>query len=201
VPGAIIPVARNGGPQGESLRPLRSASDFNTSQLVINDLVNSIKRMLYDDSLPPDNMSARSATEIVQRMKELSQNLGSAYGRLITEVLTPIVRRVLFVMDQQNLIDLPLDVDGQEVKVVPTSPLAESQNLDDLQKVLQYGQIAAQFGQVGQMAINQEEMLDYIAQKMGVPQSLLTTPEEKEMMVQRMQEMQQQQAMQQQGEQ
>jgi len=199
VPGAIIPVARNGGPQGESLRPLRSASDFNTSQLVINDLVNSIKRMLYDDSLPPDNMSARSATEIVQRMKELSQNLGSAYGRLITEVLTPIVRRVLFVMDEQNLIDLPLDVDGQEVKVVPTSPLAESQNLDDLEKVLQYGQIAAQFGQVGQMAINQEEMLNYIAVKIGVPQSLLTTPEEREQMVQQMQ--QQMQAQQQQSQQ
>jgi uncharacterized alpha-E superfamily protein len=132
-------------------------------------------------------------------MKELSQNLGSAYGRLITEVLTPIVRRVLFVMDEQNLIDLPLDVDGQEVKVVPTSPLAESQNLDDLEKVLQYGQIAAQFGQVGQMAINQEEMLNYIAVKIGVPQSLLTTPEEREQMIQQMQ--QQMQAQQQQSQQ
>jgi hypothetical protein len=90
VPGAIIPVARNGGAQGESLRPLRSGTDFNVSQLVINDLVMSIKKMLYDDSLPPDNMSARSATEIVQRMKELSQNLGSAYGRLITEAMTPL---------------------------------------------------------------------------------------------------------------
>jgi len=198
VPGAIIPVARNGGPQGESLRPLQSAADFNTSQLVINDLVNSIKRMLFDDSLPPDNMSARSATEIVQRMKELSQNLGSAYGRLITEVMTPIVKRILYVMDEMNLIDLPLSVNGQQVKVVPTSPLAQAQNLDDLEKVLQFGQIAAQFGQVGQMAINQEEMLEYIAHKMGVPQSLLTTPEEKELMVQQMQEMQQQQAMQQQ---
>jgi len=195
VPGAIIPVARNGGPQGESLRPLQSASDFNVSQLVINDLVNSIKKMLFDDSLPPDNMSARSATEIVQRMKELSQNLGSAYGRLITEVMTPIVRRVLYVMDQQNLIDLPLEINGMQVKVVPTSPLAESQNMDDLEKVLQFGQIAAQFGQAGQMAINQEEMLDYIAQKMGVPQSLLTTPEERQQMVEQMQQaMQQQQA-------
>lgn len=197
VPGAIIPVARNGGPQGESLRPLRSAADFNTSQLVINDLVSSIKRMLFDDSLPPDNMSARSATEIVQRMKELSQNLGSAYGRLITEVLTPIVRRVLYVMDEMNIIDLPLSVDGMEVKVVPTSPLAQAQNLDDLEKVLQFGQIAAQFGQIGQMAVNQEEMLEYIAVKMGVPQSLLTTPEQREQMIQQMQQMQQMQQQQQ----
>jgi len=194
-PGAIIPVARNGGAQGESLRPLRTASDFNTSQLVINDLVNSIKKMLFDDSLPPDNMSARSATEIVQRMKELSQNLGSAYGRLITEAMTPIVRRVLYVMDQMDIIDLPLDVNGMQVKVVPTSPLAQTQNMEDLEKVLQFGQIAAQFGQVGQMALNQEEMIDYIAVKMGVPQELLTTPAEREQMMQEMQQaMAQQQA-------
>jgi len=195
-PGAIIPVARNGGAQGESLRPLRSATDFNTSQLVINDLVMNIKKMLYDDSLPPDNMSARSATEIVQRMKELSQNLGSAYGRLITEAMTPIVRRVLYVMDQMNIIDLPLEVNGLQVKVVPTSPLAQAQNMEDLDSVLQFAQIAQAFGQAGQMAINQEEMLTYIAEKMGVPQNLLNSPEQKEQMMMEMQQMmaQQQQA-------
>ena len=37
-PGAIIPVARNGGPQGESLRMLPRSGDFNVSQIVINDL-------------------------------------------------------------------------------------------------------------------------------------------------------------------
>tara|TARA_R110000868_G_scaffold31354_2_gene115104 strand:- start:2292 stop:3866 length:1575 start_codon:yes stop_codon:yes gene_type:complete len=180
VPGAIIPVARNGGAQGESLKPLRTASDFNVSQLIINDMVMSIKKMLFDDSLPPDNMSARSATEIVQRMKELSQNLGSAYGRLITEALTPIVRRVLSVMDQQGLIDLPLNVNGLQVKIVPTSPLADAQNMEDLDRVLQFGQIAQQFGQVAAVAIKQERMLDYIAEKMSVPQELLNTPQERE---------------------
>ena len=198
-PGAIIPVARNGGPQGESLRPLRSAADFNTSQLVINDLVMSIKKMLFDDSLPPDNMSARSATEIVQRMNELSQNLGSAYGRLITEAMTPIVRRILYVMDQQNIIDMPLRVNNMEVRVVPTSPLAQAQNMEDLEKVLQFAQIAAQFGQAGQMTLNQEDLLEYIATKMGVPQSILTTPAERDQMVQQMMQQQQQAAAAQQG--
>src|SRR6056300_1954337 len=131
--------------------------------------------MLFDDSLPPDNMSARSATEIVQRMKELSQNLGSAYGRLITEAMTPLVRRILYVMDEMNIIDLPLEVNGLQVKIVPNAPLAQAQNMDELEKVLQFGQIAQQFGMLGQVAVNQEEMLDYIAVKMGVPQSLLNT--------------------------
>jgi len=197
VPGAIIPVARNGGAQGESLRPLRTGSDFNVSQLVRNDLVMSIKKMLFDDSLPPDNMSARSATEIVQRMKELSQNLGSAYGRLITEAMTPIVRRVLSVMDERGLIDLPLEVNGLEVKIVPTSPLADAQNMEDLERVLQFGQIAQQFGQVAAVAVKQEAMLDYVAIKMGVPQQLLNTPQERQQVMQEMQaammQMQQQQ--------
>jgi len=188
IPGAIIPVARNGGPQGESLRPLRTGADFNVSQLVRNDLVMSIKKMLFDDSLPPDNMSARSATEIVQRMKELSQNLGSAYGRLITEAMTPIVRRVLSVMDERGIIDLPLEVNGLQVKIVPTSPLAQAQNMDDLEKVLQFGQIAQQFGQVAAVTLKQEAMIDYIAVKMGVPQELLNTPEEREMVMQEMQQ-------------
>jgi hypothetical protein len=115
VPGAIIPVARNGGPQGESLKALPRAGDFNVSQIIINDLRQNIKRILLDESLPPDNMSARSATEVVERMKELAQNLGSAFGRLINETMVPVVSKVLQVMDDRGIIELPLRVNGLEV--------------------------------------------------------------------------------------
>jgi len=169
------------------------------SQLVINDLVMNIKKMLYDDSLPPDNMSARSATEIVQRMKELSQNLGSAYGRLITEAMGPLVRRILYVMDERGLIDLPLKVDGLEVRITPTSPLAEAQNMEDLEKVLQFAQIAQSAGPIGQIAMNQDELVDYIAEKMGIPQRVLNNRQEREAIAMQMQQqmaaMQQQQPM------
>ena len=124
MPGAIIPVARNGGPQGESLRPLPRAGDFNVSQIVMDDLRGNIKRTLLDESLPPDNMSARSATEVVERMKELSQNLGSAFGRLINETMIPVVSRMLQVMDERGLITLPLKVNGLEIKIAPVAPLA-----------------------------------------------------------------------------
>ena len=59
----------------------------------MKDLQDSIKKQLLDDGLPPDDMSARSATEIVAKQKELAQNLGSAFGRLITEALIPIVTK------------------------------------------------------------------------------------------------------------
>ena len=186
-PGAIIPVARNGGPNGASLQPLRSAADFNVDQLVINDLVMGIKKMLLDDTLPLDTQSARSATEIVERMKELSQNLGAAYGRLITECMMPMVNRILYVMNEKDLVDMPLKADGKVVRVVPVSPLAQAQNMDDLRNVLEFAQIAQTAGPMGQVAINQDAMLDYIVEKMAVPRSIINSQEEREAIVQEMQ--------------
>jgi hypothetical protein len=179
LPGAIIPVARNGGPQGESLRPLARSGDFNVSQIVINDLRMNIKRILFDESLPPDNMSARSATEVVERMKELAQNLGSAFGRLINETMIPLVSKTLEVMDERGLIDLPLKVNGLEIKVAPVAPLAMAQNMEDVNAVLQFAQIAQGAGPEGQLSLKIGEMLDFIAERLGVPAKLVASPAER----------------------
>ena len=65
---------------------------------------------------------------------------------MIQETLVPIVSRTLFVMDQQGLIDMPLKVNGVEVKVTPVSPLAQAQKLQEINDVVQYMQIANQMG-------------------------------------------------------
>lgn len=199
LPGAIIPVARNGGPQGASLAPLPRSGDPQLSQIVANDLRMSIKKILLDEDLPPENMSARSATEITEKTRQLAQNLGSAFGRLINETMYPIVRRTLETMDQMGMIDLPLRVNGLEVKVVPSAPLAQAQNMAKVQEVMQFAQIAQAAGPAGQFVLKQEAVLDYVAEQMAVPSELITTPEERvEMQKQAMQQMQQQMQMQQQ---
>lgn len=190
VPGAIIPVARNGGPQGESLRPLARAGDFNVTQLVLNDLRMNVKKILLDDSLPPDNMSARSATEIAERMKELATNMGAAFGRLITETMVPVVSKTLAIMDQEGLIDLPLKVNGLEIKVVPISPIAQAQSMGDIEKTLQWAQLSAQLGPEAAMNVKSAEISDFIADSLGVPARVRATPQERQ---QKMEEMQKQQ--------
>lgn len=191
VPGAIIPVARNGGPQGPSLLPLPRSGDFNVSQLVINDMTQSIKRILLDESLPPDNMSARSATEIVERMKELAQNLGSAFGRLINETMIPLTAKILEVMDERGLIDLPLRVNGLEVKVTPVAPLAQAQAMEEVNAVLQYAQLMQGFGTDGAVAIKTDLVVDYIGDKLGVPALLRNTAAERAVLMEEMQAQQQ----------
>ena len=183
VPGAIIPVARNGGPQGDSLKMLPRSGDFNVAQIVINDLRMNVKKILLDDTLPPDNMSARSATEIAERMRELSQNLGSAFGRLIAETMVPLVARVMHVMDERGLIAMPLRVNGLEVKVTPVSPIAQAQNMGDIEKITQWVQLSSSLGPEGQMAVRTGSIADYIADKLGVPANLRTTLEERQQMM------------------
>ena len=206
VPGGIIPVARNGGPQGPSLLPLPRSGDFNVSQLVINDLRQNVKRILLDESLPPENMSARSATEIVERMKELSQNLGSAFGRLINETMIPIVTKILEVMDERGMIDLPLRVNGLEVKVSPVAPLANAQAMDEVNAALQFAQITQQMGAEGTVAVKYGDMIDYLGDKLGVPAALRNSAAERgfileEQRAQQTQAMAAQMAMQAQGQQ
>ena len=194
VPGAVVPVARNGGPQGPSLQPLPRAGDLQLTQIVLQDLRMNIKRILLDDSLPPDNMSARSATEIVERMRELATNLGSAFGRLITETMVPIVVRSMAVMEEARIIPkLPLSINGQEIKVVPVSPLAQAQNMDDVQDVMQWMGIASQMGPAGLATIKADAISDWVADRLGVPMQLRTTEEERMQMEQMAQQMMQQQ--------
>ena len=196
VPGAIIPVARNGGTQGPALLALPRSGDFNISQLVINDLSASIKRILLDESLPPDNMSARSATEIVERMKELAQNLGSAFGRLINETMIPVTAKILEVMDERGLIDMPLRVNGLEVKVTPVAPLAMAQNMEEVNAIVQYSELMTTptFGTDGQLALKTDVLVDYLADKLGVPAAVRNTAAERAVLMEEMRNQQQQQA-------
>ena len=192
VPGAIIPVARNGGPQGESLKPLARSGDFNVSQIIIQDLRANIKRTLLDESLPPDNMSARSATEVVERMKELAQNLGSAFGRLINETMVPLVSRILSVMDERGLIDLPLQVNGLEVKVSPVAPLAMAQNMEEINNIMQFMQITASMGAEGQLAVKTGDLIDFLGDKLGVPSSVRNSAAERGFLMEEQKKLQQQ---------
>ena len=199
VPGAIIPVARNGGNQGESLKPLPRSGDPQLSQMSQQDLVMSIKQILMDDMLPPDTSSARSATEISAKMQILSENLGSSFGRLIQETMYPVVRRTLEVMDELGMIELPLRVNGLQVKVQPVAPIAMSQNMGKVNEILQYMQIAQSMGPAGQLAVKQEVLLEYIADQLAIPAEVRLSPEERQqiqqMLMQQAQQMAQQQGM------
>ena len=57
----------------------------------------------------------------------------------------------------------------------------QNQNMEEINSIMQFAQIAQSVGPQGQMAVKVDEMLDLIAEKLGVPQKIRTTREERMM--------------------
>lgn len=174
VPGAVIPVASAGGARGPSLAALETGTKFDVAQMIIEDLQESIKAGLHDKSLPPETGQPRSATEIVERIKELQEDVGSPFGRLHTEFILPFAKRVISILQKRGEMPEGIKLDGRQVQTAVTSPLAKVQSLNDVQNVTTWLQILAGLPDgVLQLGVKIEDLPEWMAEKLGVDQDLV----------------------------
>jgi len=192
VPGTIIPKAQ--GSQG--LQPIRPAGSFDVANLVLGDMRNNIKRALYNDMLGDPNKTPASATEVAERMADLSRRIGSAFGRLQAEMVQPVLQRVVHILKKQGRIEIPT-INGREVKIRSVSPLAQAQANQDISNVSRYlGLVGQTFGpELLNLLVSSEDTAVYLAKKFGVPDSLIRDDAQRQQIIMAAQ---QQMAMQQQ---
>ena len=195
VPGSIIPKAIGSG----GLQPIQAAGNFDVAQLILSDMRLNIKRALYNDMLGNPDKTPATATEVAERMADLSRRMGSAFGRLQAELVQPVLQRVVYILKKQGRIEIPV-INGREVKVRSTSPLAQAQANQDISSVARFLEVVlGTFGpEVLNLLINSEETTAYLAKKFGVPDGLIRDPEERKQIVAMAQQMQEQQMQQQQ---
>ncbi len=186
LPGTVIPKA----PGSSGLQPIKNAGDFRVSDIILSDMRNNIKRALYNDMLGDPNRTPASATEIAERMADLSRRIGSAFGRLQAEMVTPILRRVIYILKKQGKIEVP-QINGREVKVVSISPLAQAQMQTDIASVDRFLELVmARFGpQMLPMLVKGNEVAKFLAKKFSVPEDLLMTDADRQQVVQQAQQM------------
>ena len=189
VPGSLIPVA----PGSRGLTPIQAASNFDVAQLVLNDMRANIKKALYMEALGKPEGTPMTATEVSERMADLSRQIGSSFGRLQSELINPLLRRIIRILSKQGRIEIP-KVNGREVKIAPRSPLAQAQHLQDVADVSRFNEIiAGTFGpQMINVIVNQNETAKYLAEKMNLPEKLIRNEEEQKAIVQQMSELSQQ---------
>lgn len=183
--GGLIPVARTGGNLGASIAPLETGRNFDLSQILLDDLRTQIKKGLLDNALPPLEGAVRSATEIIQRMRELTQEFGGAMGRLINELIVPLVRRVADILSKRGYID-PVNINQYLIKVQVNSPLARAQQMQEVQNVVQWLEMTMQLGgqEAMMLAAKIEDIIPWIADKIGVPAELIRDEDEREQLQQ-----------------
>jgi hypothetical protein len=166
VPGTIIP--RQPGSRG--IEAVQAGGNFNVASLILEEQRNNIKRALYNDMLGNPNKTPMSATEVAERMADLARQIGSAFGSLMGEFIFPVMQRVVFILKDLGAIKLPV-VNGREVKVVATSPLARAQDQEDISNVDRLIVfVQKNFGpQMVNLFIKGEDVTPYVGDKLGVP--------------------------------
>ena len=188
VPGSLIPVA----PGSRGLTPIQAASNFDVAQLVLNDMRANIKKALYMEALGRPEGTPMTATEVSERMADLSRQIGASFGRLQSELINPLLRRIIRILSKQGRIDIP-KVNGREVKIAPRSPLAQAQHLQDVADVTRFNEIiAGTFGpQMINLIVDQNATAKYLAEKMNLPEKLIRDEEEQKQLADRMSQLQQ----------
>lgn len=167
-PGSIIPKAV--GSQG--LKPLDMPGRFDVSELVLNDLRARIRHALMVDKLGPVVSKKMSATEVLERSQEMVMLLGATYGRLQSELLTPLIERAFSILKRRG--EIPdLELDGRFITMEYRSPLSQSQGQRDVQNILIWLDAVKAIGVEASQSVNVEKIVKVIADSLSIPNELV----------------------------
>lgn len=193
-PGAMIPVKRNAGTSGPSIQPLPGIGNPNHQLLMENDLSARVRKFLLDDSLPGPQSPKMTATEILERVRNIQKNFGAVFGRISYELLQPIIRRSLDVLINQGLIEMPDEfnkIDSFNLKMQVISPVAKLQSVQDVEALVQTIQTLGGINpELIPQQIKIEELGAWFGNKFGAPTKFFRTEEEQRGLQQQAQEAQ-----------
>ncbi len=168
VPGAIIPKAV--GSQG--LKPLEMPGRFDVSELILKDLRARIRHALLSDQLGPVVDKRMTATEVLERSSQMAILLGATYGRLQSELLTPLIQRAFSILRRRGEIpDIALD--GRYVTLEYRSPLARIQGQQSVQNVLMWLQSVSSMGAEASLSIDVSQTAKFLGDALGIPSKLI----------------------------
>ena len=167
-PGSIIPKAIG----SKGLQPLDSPGRFDISQLVLDSLQARIRHALLADRIAPVASPKMTATEVLERSAQMSLLLGATYGRLQSELLTPLIKRAFAILKRRG--EIPdIDLDGRLVVVDYRSPLARSQGQKNVQNTLSWISSVLAMGPEASAAINLPQAARFLGDALGVPSDLI----------------------------
>lgn len=186
-PNTFIPVERNAGENGPTIQRLDTGGNFQLQEFLKNGLTDQIRKIMLDNRLPAETPQPKTAFEIAQRMKEFQVDIGSAYGRIMFEFIVPLWKRVLSILSRKGLIELPdgFTVDNFFIQVLVTSPIAQVQKMDDLNKFMQgYAMVQQISPELALMAYEVEKLPAWVVEMTGSPSKLLRDDAEREQLQQ-----------------
>lgn len=182
-PGAInmVPSTATNNPSISQL-PVNVTHDiqaYQTERMEMN-----IKRNMMDSTIPNDPSRDLTATEIAERANELKSILSNSFGRIMTELMYPLIRRIVEVLQHFGYIQRDIDVrdfNGFGYTIVVNTQLANQQSMTEVQNTINALSLLMQFDPQGLFAskcVDMNKLVPFMLEKMGVPKSYINTPEQ-----------------------
>ena len=178
-PGIILPVGSNDN-KNPTLRRLEQSGDIGVGDLIIKDLQESIKKSLLADPLGDIQDPVRTLGEQLIRMQETLKDRGASFGRLKSELVEPLVAAIVDIGQKLGRM-APIVINGKEVTVKHTSPLAKAEDLEDFQNSQVWFQaVSALPPEAVAGSVRIEELPKYWAEKLNVSLDLIRDDDERE---------------------
>lgn len=124
----------------DSMKELKSGSDFNVAFTAEERLERAIRKRLLADQLQPQDGPAMTATEVHVRVALIRQLLGPVFGRMQAEFLQPLIERCFGLAYRAGMLGAaPQSLAGRAFHVKYISPMARSQKLEEVTAIERYG--------------------------------------------------------------
>lgn len=125
IPGTVIPYAPGTG----GLEAVQSPANFDLSRFLSDEYAVRIRRAYYVEDYEGKGDTPRSSREVAALQAKHFKRMGRPLIRGLTEFVTPMIHRLVYLLKQQNQIELP-QVNGRDVGMRIVSPLAKQMKLE-----------------------------------------------------------------------
>lgn len=141
----------------------------------------AIRSAFYVDQLLSGATPNMTATEVVQRQEERMRVIGPVLGRLMNEMLRPLIERVFGLMLRNDMLATPPEIlQGRDVDIQYVSPLARAQKSSSLNSTMKALEILLPLAQAVPVLdhLDPDGLVRHVTDSLGVPKTTLKTQAE-----------------------
>jgi len=136
----------------------------------------AIRSAFYVDQLLSGSTPNMTATEVIQRQEERMRVIGPVLGRLMNEMLRPLIDRAFALMLRADMLSQPPEVlQGVDVDIEYVSPLARAQKSSSVNGVMRALEILMPLSESLPVKdhIDPDGLVTYLTEALGVPKVVL----------------------------
>ena len=161
------------------LQPVPQSGSIQWASLVVNELREQINRIMLTDPFGPIDTTAKTATEVIERQRQILENASAQFARMQRELFDPLVERVIDILRRKGIWD-DVEVDGNLISIKYQTPLVTSEGQKEVLETLQHIQfLQAVYGPEMSMGFYKiEELSQWAGQKLNISQDILKNKDE-----------------------